>query len=183
MRRQTACNVEPRISSQPGTPTSNISRCRSSAATFVKVTGRILFGCAPDSKRRATLRFIANDFPVPGPATTRTKRSLAAAIPYAGDLGSRSSFHAIYATLIEKLNVLMRGICLQPLSESRFDWGRSGRLNYCDPIVVCDRRLSRKRPPIRRPFMALLYMDAVLTNTPSCFHTYRTSCTSRSAPA
>jgi AAA domain len=33
-----------------------------------------------------------SDLPVPGPATTRTKRSVAAVIPCAGDSGSRSSF-------------------------------------------------------------------------------------------
>jgi hypothetical protein len=36
----------------------------------VNVTGNIFFGATPFSSKRATRRFIANDLPVPGPATT-----------------------------------------------------------------------------------------------------------------
>ena len=63
--------VEPRICSQPGTPMLTSSRCRSSAATFVNVTGNMRVGATPPSSSRATLRLSAKDFPVPGPARTR----------------------------------------------------------------------------------------------------------------
>src|SRR5262245_15971020 len=84
--------------SQPGTAICSISRCRSSAATLVKVTGRMPFGSAPSSNNLATCLFSANDLPVPGPATTRLKRARDEAIPYAGEFGSRSWSHGIQNT-------------------------------------------------------------------------------------
>lgn len=52
--------------------------------TLVNVTGSIAAGSIPDSNKRATRRFIANDLPVPGPATTRIRAFAEAAISYAG---------------------------------------------------------------------------------------------------
>jgi hypothetical protein len=46
-------------------------------------------------KQTSNAPFKAKDFPVPGPATTRTNRSAAEAIPYAGDCRSRLSSHAM----------------------------------------------------------------------------------------
>jgi hypothetical protein len=55
------------------------------------VTGNILRGAMLLSSSRATRRFIAKDFPVPGPATTRIRRLVDAAMVYAGDPGARLS--------------------------------------------------------------------------------------------
>ena len=72
-------------------PTS--SRCRSSAATRVNVTGKMLSGSKPSSSNRATRRFIANDLPVPGPATTRMRGLREAAMAWAGVPATISSDH------------------------------------------------------------------------------------------
>jgi hypothetical protein len=50
----------------------------------VNVTGKITLGSIPVSRRRATRRFIANDFPVPGPATTRILEFVEEAMAYGG---------------------------------------------------------------------------------------------------
>ncbi len=58
------------MSSQPGIPKPLRSSTRLAAALRVKVTARIRSGSRPSSNSRATLLFIANDLPVPGPAKT-----------------------------------------------------------------------------------------------------------------
>ncbi len=83
--------VRPSSSSQPWTFMLTSSRCKSSDATFVNVTGSIDEASTPLSRRRATRRFIEKDFPVPGPATTRSRVLVHAAISYAGEPGTRSS--------------------------------------------------------------------------------------------
>ncbi len=68
------------ISSHPSTSSAPSSRTRSAAAVRVNVTTSIRLESAPSSKRRATRRFIANVFPVPGPAITLSGVSSVAAM-------------------------------------------------------------------------------------------------------
>ncbi len=84
IRSARLCKVYAFSALHPGTPILTNSRCKSCAATRVNVTGRMRSGATPDSRRRATRRFIAYDLPVPGPATTRTRGFTVEAILCAG---------------------------------------------------------------------------------------------------
>src|SRR5262249_40738658 len=126
MRMHKECRVDPRMLSQPGTPICSISRCRSSAATLLNVTGIIRSGSAPCSNSLETHLLSANDLPVPGPATTRLKRVWDDAIPYAADFGSRSRSHGMQNTRVENdwlsgfAAILLSGFRVHPIDVLRY---------------------------------------------------------------
>lgn len=97
----------------------------------------------PPSNRRATRRLRANDFPVPGPASTRINRETLTAVAYATELGSRVSSQAMASPYHQEKKPLKECAKLRPAPTSRAMSqdlaGRQAReYNLCNPIAGQD---------------------------------------------